>query len=150
TFVHEHIGFNFSITELQSAIGVAQLAKLPAIIAKKKAIHDIYARDLADVPELQILPIDERCTPVYWFTSFYAENRGELETYLLNEKIQTRRFFCPLHWQPCYQDMVDHKRSYPISENAYEKGISFPSSYSLTEEEQAFVIERIRQFYRNK
>ncbi|TRU69653.1 MAG: DegT/DnrJ/EryC1/StrS family aminotransferase [Microcystis viridis Mv_BB_P_19951000_S69] len=147
TFVHEHIGFNFSITELQSAIGVAQLAKLPAIINKKKAIHDIYARELANIPEFQILTVDERCTPVYWFTSFYAENRAELETYLASEGIQTRRFFCPLHQQPCYREMVDRTQTYPISENAYEKGISLPSAYSLTQSDQEFTISKIRQFY---
>lgn len=150
TFVHEHIGFNFSITELQSAIGVAQLVKLPAIIDKKQMIHDIYARELADIPEFQILLIDERCTPVYWFTSFYAENRAELETYLASEGIQTRRFFCPLHQQPCYRDIVDRDKTYSISENAYEKGISLPSAYSLTEREQAFTIDKIRQFYQKK
>jgi perosamine synthetase len=150
TFVHEHIGFNFSITELQSAIGVAQLAKLPAIIDKKKAIHDTYARELADIPEFRILPIDERCTPVYWFTSFYAEHRAELETYLAIAGIQTRRFFCPLNQQPCYRDMVDRDQTYPISDYAYEKGISLPSAYSLTQKDQEFVIDQIRQFYRKK
>ncbi len=149
TFVHEHIGFNFSITELQSAIGVAQLEKLPAIIQKKQEIYDKYDRELADIPQLQILTIDRRCSPVHWFTSFYSENRAELETYLLNESIQTRRFFCPLHQQPCYRDMVDQSQTYPISENAYEKGISLPSSYSLTTEEQDFVIDKIREFYQN-
>jgi perosamine synthetase len=103
---------------------------------------------LAGIPEFQILPIDERCTPVYWFTSFYAENRAGLETYLENEGIQTRRFFCPLHLQPCYQEMVDRSKTYPVSENAYEKGISLPSAYSLTEPQQEFVIDKIRQFYR--
>ena len=149
TFVHEHIGFNFSITELQSAIGVAQLEKLPAIIQKKQEIYDIYRQELANIAGFQILTIDERCSPVHWFTSFYAENRADLEAYLLNAGIQTRRFFCPLHQQPCYRDMVDKSQSYPISENAYETGISLPSSYSLTTEEQAFVIAKIREFYQN-
>ena len=150
TFVHEHIGFNFSITELQSAIGVVQLKKLPAIVQKKQEIYEIYKRELGNIPQFQILTIDERCSPVYWFTSFSAENRAELETYLLNEGIQTRRFFCPLHQQPCYRDMVDKNQTYPISENAYEKGISLPSSYSLTTEQQEFVIAKIRDFYQNK
>jgi perosamine synthetase len=149
TFVHEHIGFNFSITELQSAIGVAQLEKLPAIIQKKQEIYDKYERELADISQFQILTIDRHCSPVHWFTSFYSENRHELETYLLNEGIQTRRFFCPLHQQPCYRDMVDQSQTYPISENAYEKGISLPSSYSLTTEEQDLVIAKIRDFYQN-
>ncbi|HEY9703174.1 MAG TPA: DegT/DnrJ/EryC1/StrS family aminotransferase, partial [Allocoleopsis sp.] len=124
--------------------------KLPKIIQKKQEIYDIYRQELANIPQLQILNIDERCSPVHWFTSFYAEKRADLESYLLNEQIQTRRFFCPLHLQPCYQDIKDKSQSYPISENAYEKGISLPSSYSLTSEQQEFVITKIRQFYHSK
>ncbi len=150
TFVHEHIGFNFSMTELQAAIGVAQLTKLPEIIRRKQEIRDIYIRALADIPQIQPLFLDERCIPVYWFTSFYAENRSELATYLLNEGIQTRRFFCPLHLQPCYQDLIDGKTAYPVSTEAYERGISLPSAYGLKPEEQALVIQKIHQFYQGK
>jgi len=55
TFVHEHIGFNFSITEMQSAIGIAQLRKLPAIIQRKQEIYDAYTLSLANVSELNCL-----------------------------------------------------------------------------------------------
>ncbi|MBN3939821.1 DegT/DnrJ/EryC1/StrS aminotransferase family protein [Nostoc sp. NMS9] len=147
TFVHEHIGFNFSITELQAAIGIAQLKKLPEIIRRKQEIYDTYSKGLRDIPQLQLLPVDERCEPVYWFTSYYAENRDELENYLLNNEIQTRGFFYPLHMQPCYKDFVKPNVEYPISTKAYEQGISLPSAYGLKPEQQAYVIEKIRQFY---
>ena len=150
TFVHEHIGFNFSITELQAAIGVAQLKKLPEIIRRKREICEIYSQGLGDIPQLELLPVDERCEPVYWFTSFYAENRAELETYLLNNGIQTRRFFCPLHLQPCYQELVDPNAEYPISTKAYDRGISLPSAYGLKPKQQEYVIEKIREFYLRK
>ncbi len=149
TFVHEHIGFNFSITEMQSAIGVAQLQKLPAIIQRKQEIYDHYAAGLKDIPELQITPIDHRCEPVHWFTSCYTDHRAELADYLAENGIQTRRFFCPLHLQPCYQDQdwFDTEKNYPVSTQAYERGISLPSAYGLKPEEQDYVIENIRQFY---
>jgi perosamine synthetase len=126
---------------------VAQLKKLPEIIRRKQEICDIYNQGLGDISQLQILPIDERCEPVYWFTSYYAQNRAELETFLLSNDIQTRRFFCPLHMQPCYKDLVDPNLEYPISEKAYEQGISLPSAYGLKPEHQAYVIEKIREFY---
>ncbi|CAD5951677.1 GDP-perosamine synthase [Planktothrix tepida] len=149
TFVHEHIGFNFSITEMQSAIGVAQLQKLPAIIQRKQEIYDRYVAGLKDIPELQIMPIDSRCEPVHWFTSCYTNQRAELADYLAENGIQTRRFFCPLHLQPCYQNQewMNPERNYPISAQAYERGISLPSSYGLKPEEQNYVIEKIREFY---
>lgn len=149
TFVHEHIGFNFSITEMQSAIGIAQLQKLPAIIQRKQEIYDNYAAGLKDIAELEIMPIDPRCQPVHWFTSFYTDRRAELAEYLAEKGIQTRRFFCPLHLQPCYQNQEwnNKDQEYPVSTQAYERGISLPSAYSLKPEQQDYVIETIRQFY---
>ncbi len=151
TFVHEHIGFNFSITEMQAAIGIAQLQKLPAIIKRKQEIHDNYQQGLKDISEIKITPIDSRCEPVHWFTSFYTNYRAELAEYLAENGIQTRRFFCPLHLQPCYQDQEWHDphKEYPISTEAYETAISLPSAYALKPEEQDYVIETIRQFYTN-
>lgn len=151
TFVHEHIGFNFSITEMQAAIGIAQLEKLPAIIKRKQEIYDKYAEELKDIPELEITPIDARCQPVHWFTSFYTKYREELAEFLAENGIQTRRFFCPLHLQPCYQDQEWHdaNKEYPISTKAYETAISLPSAYALKPEEQDYVIEKIREFYAN-
>lgn len=147
TFIHEEIGFNFSITEMQAAIGIAQMHKLPAIIERKQRIHDRYLTALADLPEFSAVFIDPRCTPVFWFTSYLTPRRAELEAYLQQHQIQTRKFFCPLHLQPCYQGMIDKSRSFPISTYIYEHGISLPSSYSLTDAEQDYVIERIRQFF---
>lgn len=151
TFVHEHIGFNFSITEMQSAIGIAQLHKLQRIIERKQEIYDKYVEGLKDIPELKITPIDSRCQPVHWFTSFYTDYRAELAEYLAENGIQTRRFFCPLHLQPCYQNQEwhDSQKDYPISTQTYERGISLPSAYQLKPEEQDYVIEKISEFYTN-
>jgi len=149
TFVHEHIGFNFCITEMQSAIGVAQLKKLPAIIQRKQEIYDNYAEGFKDISEVQITPIDSRCKPVHWFTSIYTDYRDELAEYLGENGIQTRRFFYPLHLQPCYQNQKwnNPDRQYPVTMRAYNTAISLPSAYQLKSEEQDYVIEKIRQFY---
>jgi perosamine synthetase len=150
TFVHEHIGFNFSMTEMQAAIGVSQLQKLPEIIRRKQEIYDTYAEGLKDIPQLQITPVDPRCKPVHWFTSFYTDDRAELADYLEKNGIQTRQFFCPLHLQPCYRELIDPDRDYPIATQAYERGISLPSAYGLKPDQQDYVIEKIHQFYSGK
>ena len=148
TFVHEHIGFNFSMTEMQAAVGVAQLRKLPAIIERKEQIYNSYMTSLGTIPKLEGLPIDPRCKPVHWFTSFYAENRDSLADHLASCGIQTRLFFCPLHMQPCYQEsLAGNGADFSESVEAYAKGISLPSSYGLSDEELAFVIEKIKSFY---
>ena len=149
TFIHEHIGFNFSWTEMQAAVGIAQLRKLPAIIQRKQEIYDKYTEAFADISQLKTLPFDPRCNPVHWFTSFYAERRAELADYLTSNGIQTRIFFCPLHLQPCYAGWADEKVDYSASVEAYANGISLPSSFILRDNELKFIIWKIKDFYFN-
>lgn len=151
-FVHEEIGFNFAFTEMQAAIGLAQLNKLDRIIARKKEIHDKYTGYLSGIDGFVVCEDDPNTTtPVYWFTSFKAEKAIELAAYLRAQDIQTRRFFYPLDQQPCYiknkEIYMRNNGNYPISYHAYEVGISLPSSYSLSNKDQDVVINAIRGFY---
>lgn len=148
TFIHETIGFNFSFTEMQAAIGISQLKKLPRIIERKKDINKRYQHLLQDIKEMQPIIIDDKCAPVYWFTSYICDYANELHEYLLENEIETRRFFYPLHLQPCYQYMKIHKDSFPISNLIYKKGISLPSSYLLKEEEIEIICNKIRKFFK--
>jgi perosamine synthetase len=150
TFIHEDIGFNFSFTEMQAAVGISQMKKLPAIIERKKEIHDLYERELGGIEKFQIAFLDKRTTPVFWFTSFISEDVDELIEYLKKYEIQSRRFFYPLHLQPCYANKKYIKNiddDFSISEKMYNKGISLPSSYLMSESEQYIVINKIKDFY---
>jgi perosamine synthetase len=150
TFIHETIGFNFAFTDLQAAIGIAQMKKLSTVIDKKRRIHDRYVQELQSVESIRPVYIDPRCEPVFWFTSFLCKDPDALSSFLKSQNIQSRRFFLPLHQQPCYAD-GKHIRvadeDFRISESIYRRGISLPSSYTLTEDDQSHVIEQIRSFY---
>jgi perosamine synthetase len=153
TFIHEAIGFNFAFTDLQAAIGIAQMKKLPRIVMKKREIRDRYVEKLRELSSFLPVQIDTRCEPVFWFTSFLCDRVAELSLFLANQSIQTRGFFCPLHQQPCYTDgkhIRNIGQDFRISEEIYKRGISLPSSYNLTAEDQAFVIGQIRRFYANR
>jgi perosamine synthetase len=152
-FVHDSIGFNFSFTEMQAAIGISQMKKLPAIVGKKQAIRDRYVEELRNLQDFQPAFIDPRCDPVFWFTSFLCEDANALATFLGEQSVQTRRFFYPLHQQPCYADGKSVRgidADFRISESVYHRGISLPSSYGLTEAEQTYVIEQIQGFYAHR
>ena len=146
-FIHESIGFNFSFTEMQAAVGVAQLKKLDAIIEKKARIRDRYVEGMADVDALEWPYVDPRVSPVFWFTSVFVDDVEDLSRHLAEKGIQTRRFFYPLHRQPCYDGMGLHDGEYPVSARAYERGLSLPSSYMLREDDQNYVIDTIRAHY---
>jgi perosamine synthetase len=146
-FIHEHIGFNFSFTDLQAAVGIAQMKKLPAIIERKRQIHDFYQQALADVPQVRPVALDPQADPVFWFTSYRAEDVEGLAGHLSELGIQTRRFFYPLHMQPCYQGRGLSNRPFPAAEEAYRHGLSLPSSYRLTQEQLDRVVSGIRQYH---
>ena len=143
TFIHEKIGYNFSFTDLQAAVGVAQLSKLKEIIKRKRRIREKYEELLKDIPEIQFTFIDQRCEPVHWFTSILIDNPQKLFDYLKKEGIETRRFFYPIHKQPCY----NLKGDFPNSDYAYEHGLSLPSSALLKEEQIDFICEKIKAFF---
>lgn len=150
TFIHDEIGFNFSFTDLQAAIGIAQMGKVEAIVKKKKVIHDKYVHALRDTKQCCPTYIDPRCSPVFWFTLFLCEERERLARFLLQRRIQTRGVFCPLHRQPCFADgrilrIIDD--DFSISESIYKRGIALPSSYGLTLEQQCVVVDKIKAFY---
>ena len=152
-FIHDSIGFNFSFTEMQAAIGVSQMKKLPKIITKKKLIYDIYSKELMSIDKLKPQFIDDRASPVFWFVTYLCKDARELAEYLLESGIQTRKFFYPLHMQPCYSnnDIVKNLTgNFKLSERIYDEGISLPSSYIMTNKEQFYVINKIKEFYENR
>jgi len=144
-FIHEHIGFNFSFTEMQAAIGISQMEKLDRIIEKKKLIHDTYVNELKDIKELIPQKFSQLTKPVHWFTSFLTTRKKALSEHLLSKNIQTRDFFYPLSLQPCYK--INNGSLYSNSILLYNSGISLPSSYNLKPEQQAYVIDCIKNFY---
>jgi len=148
TFLHDSIGYNFSFTEMQAAIGISQLNKLPRIIENKKAIWNYYHKRLASLNKLFIpVELNPLSSPVHWFTSFLTPHKESLKNFLKKRKVQTRDFFYPLHRQPCYGSLKIPPDYFPISNKIYEQGLSLPSSFNLTRENQDMVVESILEFH---
>lgn len=143
TFEHEFIGFNFCFSELQAAIGLAQLCKLDRIIARKKAIQERYKKKLADLSELRFPIAEAHGEPMPWFSNIIIENPVKLAADLQTKEIQTRRFFPPIHKQPCYRGRFTGL--YPNAEHIYASSLSLPSGVMLTDEQIDFVAQAIRE-----
>lgn len=108
-FLHDQIGFNFSFTEMQAALGVSQLRKLDRVIAEKARIRQHYERRLSQVEWLRLQQVPAEVTPVYWFTNVFVDaacgfSAAQLAAAMEEAGIQSRRFFYPLHLQPCYRE----------------------------------------------
>lgn len=145
-FVHDRIGFNFSFTEMQAALGRSQLRKLDRIIADKARVRACYAARLDGLPGVRLQQSPQRVSPVYWFTNVMVDDAAALSHALAESSIQSRRFFYPLHCQPCFAtSSQSHSReeSFEHSSAAFVRGLSLPSSYGITEETIDRVCDRI-------
>jgi perosamine synthetase len=137
---HNVIGFNYRMTNLQAAIGVAQLKKLGKFIEKKRRNAKLYSELIKDVTGISLPPEEPWAKNVYWMYSILIENnygltRDELIKEFAKRHIETRPFFNPIHAMPPHRRRERH----PIAEKLSKKGINLPSSVELKKEE----IERI-------
>lgn len=142
-YVHDYIGFNFRMTDMQAGVGLAQLDKLPEIIKRRKQHEKLYRELLGDVIDVAFPHVDPRGFNLPFRHNIYVDNPTDLQVYLENCGIQTRQFFYPLHLQPCY----DIKDDFPNSMNAYQCGLSLPSSTGLTEEQIEIVCHHIKRYF---
>jgi perosamine synthetase len=143
-YFHEEIGYNFRLTDLQAAVGLGQLSKLPIIIERKKRNEKYYQELLKDVKGIRFPYIDPRGFNVPFRINILVDDPEGLSAFLNEHEIGSRRFFYPLHQQPCYNVPGEFRNSI----NAYETGLSLPSSVSLTEEQIRYVCEKIKIFMR--
>jgi perosamine synthetase len=144
-FVHQEIGWNYRMTNMQAALGLAQLEKIEEHIKKKRLIGKIYNEGLKDVVGFQLpLKNTDYAENIYWIYGLVAENEQLMETTvkkLSERKIGTRPFFWCMHEQPVFMKMrlfADEK--YPVAERLARTGFYLPSGLGLTEVDLKTVI----------
>ena len=150
-FHHTELGFNFRLTNLQAAIGVAQLERIAEIIERKRWMGREYDRRLRDIKTLQ-LPVEESWAKnVYWmYGTVVAEESGmDAAAFALRLKehgVETRPFFLGLHEQPVFQQRgLFVGERYPVSERIAAQGLYLPSGLALTEEQISRVSEAVHE-----
>ena len=149
-FIHSKIGYNFMFTELQAAMGHAQLDKLKKIIKLKLDSFNRYKNSLKDIKQIKFIDSTSKSNRVHWFTNILCNNL-RLRNFLKRKKIETRRAFYPLHLQPCYKNNKNIliKSKFPNSIEAYKKLISLPSAAQLKKNDLNYVIKNIKKFFEN-
>ena len=149
-FVHEELGWNHRLTNLQAALGLAQLEQLEAALERKRRIGALYHQLLSPQAErLKIqLPLQrtEGADNLYWVFGVVLREEGasagELMQALASQGIGTRPFFHPMHLQPVFRRMglFDGVQA-PVAERLAERGFYLPSGLALTPEQQQRVVE---------
>lgn len=149
-FIHYELGWNYRMTNMQAAIGLAQLEKLDIHIAKKRKIGKLYDEGLKDLKGFQLpLPQTNYAENIYWVYAMVAETEdlANKTVQKLNEgKIGTRPFFWCMHEQPVFQKMGLFKNEhYPVAEKIARNGFYIPSGLGLSEQEIQVVIEELKK-----
>ena len=103
--MHPEIGYNFRITDLQSAVGLVQLEKLPEIQEKKTALWKRYQEQLKDCPNVRFFEPEKEANFIPFRAAILTPNAQALMEHLKHNDIEPRSFFYPLHRQPCFKEI---------------------------------------------
>jgi len=150
-FYHTELGCQFRLTNVQAAIGLAQLERMDKIIARKRWMGQAYTERLKDIPVIQ-LPVEEPwARQVYWMYGLVLdESTGmdatEFADRLMKLGVQTRPFFLGMHQQPVFWNMgLFVGERYPVTERIARQGLYLPSGLALTESQLEQVCEAVHQ-----
>jgi perosamine synthetase len=154
-FVHEELGYNMRMTNLQAALGVAQLERLSSFVERKRAMGRLYNKLLRDMPDVELPPDrTDYAESIYWVYGIVLnESIGfdaeEAMKRISDAGVGTRPFFWPMHEQPVLRRMgfMEHARC-PVSERIARRGFYIPSGLALTEEQIRKVARIVREVLR--
>jgi perosamine synthetase len=162
-FWHTRLGYNFRMTNLQAAVGLAQTERFEELVKKHIDHAEYYMKGLEGLP-LRMPKTADWAKNVYWMFGFevlpeFGMTRDELRTYMADKGIETRTFFVPMHLQPYYYKHHDNtvwnesefpigsQPNFKISERLCERGMYIPSSSTLTIEQMDYVINTIKDAF---
>lgn len=147
---HDVVGYNYRLTNIQAAIGVAQMERIGELMERKLHVASIYGQELAGEPHI-ILPADfDNRRNIFWAFSIIVDDeasgldRDTLMNDLERNGIETRPLFYPLHQMVPYAGFFAG-RAFPVSESLSRRGLSLPSSTNLEDSEILFVAETIKR-----
>lgn len=147
---HDVIGFNYRITNIQSAIGLGQIEKAKKLVEAKRSIANTYIKYLQDLNEVKLPNESVDVLNSYWlFTvildSKYRELRNSIIEKLALRGIEARPIFYPLHQMPPYKRYANDKITYHVSTEISECGISLPSATTLSNEDIKLVCKALKE-----
>lgn len=143
---HDTLGYNFRLTNLAAAIGVAQMERLDAFLAARRRIANWYRRELASVPGLTLPTERTGARHAYWMYTVLAPpqvDRDALMRRLADAGIETRPVFYPLHELPVHQG-ARTDRDCPVARAVARCGVSLPTYTELTAHDVAFISAALR------
>ena len=145
---HDRLGFNFRLSDVASAIGVAQVEKLPRILALRQQVAAEYTRMLADIPGVQTPLRDgggnERSWFVYWVVLDEGIDRNDVMQQLNDRGIQCKPYLPSVHLQPMYRELGFREGMFPVSESVSRRSLALPFFPAMSPQQQERVVAELR------
>ena len=154
-FVHERLGWNYRITNIQAALGLAQLERLEEFVKRKRSIGKQYNKIFKSEKKLH-LPLEKTtyAENIYWIYGLVLNDTIDLVASQIMEKlkakgIESRPFFCPMHQQPILKKMhLFQNERYPVSDKMYKNGFYIPSGLKLSKQDIEIVGDAVLEVLR--
>lgn len=149
-YIHKAVGYNYRLSNLHAALGLAQLKRLPAFLRVKRQIDQRYRNEFRDLPGIEMMRIAPGAISACWLSTILVDegktgiSSRELHNKLLEEGIQTRPLWQPMHLSPAHR--LSQVLGGTIAERLWRQGLSLPSSTALTLQDQSIVVASIRRW----
>ncbi|MEK6407032.1 MAG: DegT/DnrJ/EryC1/StrS family aminotransferase [Acidobacteriota bacterium] len=147
-FWHKYLGFNYRMTNMQAAVGLAQTERFEFLVECRRLNAQVYTELLSSVPGLTLPSEKPWAKSVFWMYGILVQpefgmSRDELRDHLARRGIETRTFFIPMHLQPIYYKEYGHQ-SFPVAEMLCRRGMYLPSASTLTPAEIELIVQSIK------
>lgn len=147
-FIHDRIGYNYRMTNLQAAVGVGELIHLPEYVKQKNHMADLYTQGLKDIPGLILPKTADGVTNVYWMYAIrvspeFGLSRDELRLQLADSGVETRDFFYAPTDQPVLSPYLQPQDHYPVTDSLSSTGLYLPSGLAITDTQIGTVVSAI-------
>ena len=153
-FVHEELGWNYRMTNLQAALGVAQLEQLDQFLEKKRWIGERYNLLLANFPGVKLPLVNtDFAENIYWVFGLMIDDSSGFDardalSRLAAQGVGCRPFFYPMHQQPVFKQMgLFAEKSFPVAEHLYQRGFYIPSGLALNESQIKRVSDSLKYVF---
>jgi perosamine synthetase len=145
---HDVVGYNYRMTNICAAIGLAQLERANQFLEKKRNLYEKYVNCLSGLP-LKFLGEQPNTVNSFWMINIALDNardRDPLRDFLRLNRVETRPVFYPVHTMPIYSNKFE---SHPVAEDIARRGISLPSWPELPDSDLARITESIHAYFAN-
>ena len=150
-YYHETIGYNYRLSNVSAGIGCGQMDVLQPHVELRRAIHDFYTKELAEIDGLSVQqnPSTDFNSNFWLSTVLIDPKTGKdpesLRQFMLDAGVETRRLWRPMHMQPVFADAPYYGDT--TCETLFDRGLCLPSGSGLKEEELHYVADKIKEFF---